>query len=385
MSNKASESIGGYVAMPAVVTGFGALSSMKTYKGVKNAFKAQNHQGFRAIKDALDADTFTASRKLAFAYEQYKPLAKTQAKLAKKTAKIAKTGKLPLKDRFFNLFKSQDKKTTIESVQDAFETANKNLKNADDAINAVKNAKNTKEALSHVDDVLQTSTKLADVAKTSTKAVKVGLKAQAIGFKNCVVKNFKNEFKLKNGAWLNYLFTAIEFVPRIFKKVIPTFKNEGFGAGMKSLGKTIIQAGTDLVGYAAGGALGRAIGSAIGTLICPGVGSAVGGTIGDMLLTTIIGSKAVKTVDNLLGENKENQEQENNTQINQTQPQQQIKQARHIQQINQTQPQQAQKQRFAIDEQEQALVLNKDYYNNQTIPNPRLVQNKSSQLRNYYA
>ena len=105
--------------------------------------------------------------------------------------------------------------------------------------------------------------------------------------------------------------TALQFVPNVINDVIPTFKEKGFKEGMKSVGKTLVKAGTDLVSYAAGGALGRAIGAAIGTVICPGAGSAVGATVGDMIGSMIVGGTATAKMEKALdGDKKEEATQE---------------------------------------------------------------------------
>ena len=111
--------------------------------------------------------------------------------------------------------------------------------------------------------------------------------------------------------------TAAQFLPNISKDIIPAFKEKGFAAGMKEIGKTGIQAVTDLVGYAAGGAVGRAIGSAIGTIIRPGAGSKIGGAIGDCIGSLFVGGNLTSFVDKLLGKDKQ-QEVANMPEMNQT-------------------------------------------------------------------
>ena len=163
-----------------------------------------------------------------------------------------------------------------------------------------KTAKALEESLnlSKIDTGLISNAAKKAVAEGAEATAKSGLK----GFKNYVGKNFRNELGFKNGKF-NYFMTAIQFVPKIFQEVIPTFKEKGVGEGFKELGKTLAQAGADLVGYATGGALGRAIGAAIGVIVCPakGVGAKVGAVVGDMIGSMIVGTVTCKTVDKMIG------------------------------------------------------------------------------------
>ena len=129
--------------------------------------------------------------------------------------------------------------------------------------------------------------------------------------------NFKKELSFKTGKF-NYIMTAVSFIPNIINKVIPEFKNNGFKAGVSALGKTFVQAGTDLVSYAAGGAIGRALGTAIGTIICPGAGSAIGGQVGDMIGSMVVGSKATEVVSSALKMNEDSQSSATKAQTNTT-------------------------------------------------------------------
>ena len=90
--------------------------------------------------------------------------------------------------------------------------------------------------------------------------------------------------------------TALQFIPNVIQKVTPAFKNNGFKAGMTELGQTILQAGADLFGYAAGGAVGRTIGSAIGSFVGP-MGTFIGGLVGDMVGSMFVGSKVCGAVE----------------------------------------------------------------------------------------
>ena len=303
--------VAGYAAFPAFSTACIATSALKHGKSIKGAVKNMNIDGYKAINESLKnsgVDVFTRSEALALGHETYKGFVKNDAKLAKKLAKLDKRG-LPLKEKFFNLFR-KNKKTVADletKYLNAYKDAPENLANAKKAIKEAGENFSEKTA-KNLDDVLKVDgKKFGKIAQeTAESATKTGVK----GFGKYVKNNFKRELSWKHGKF-NIIMTALQFIPNVINDVIPTFKEKGFKEGMKSVGKTLVKAGTDLVSYAAGGALGRAIGAAIGTVICPGAGSAVGATVGDMIGSMIVGGTATAKMEKALdGDKKEKVTQE---------------------------------------------------------------------------
>ena len=249
------------LAFPTAITGFGALSSIKRNKGIKNAIQATRSAEFRTFNTALKKggiDIFTRGAICVEKYEKYKELAKKASK-----------GKLTLGQKFLNLFKKEGNKLTEEAVKSSADAA-KNSANG--FIGG-----------------------LANEAKTITET------AAKSGFKSNVKNLFKKEAKSK----MTWVFTAIEAIPEIKDKIIPAFKNEGFGAGMKQVGKSTLKLGSSFLSFTLGGSLGRVIGSAIGTAICPGVGSTIGAAIGSMFGMGVTGKVADKAVQKITGEKEE--------------------------------------------------------------------------------
>lgn len=335
--NNNSSSLGSYLLFPTVTTAGSALSAVKTHRGVQNALKAQNHEAFKNISTTMKnngADVFTRSSALATGYDSYKSVAKSKAKTAKKMAKLEKKGDLSLAKKFTNKIKDLFNKETTDfntlktQTGERLATDTQKLNKMNSALNKASSNFDAK-ALDEALDVCEKEV-VKQGEKTVTKNV-VGkgafqnaqeitknlaqegsstfLKATAKNTKGLMVSagnNFKKELSFKTGKF-NYIMTAVSFVPNIINKVIPEFKNNGFKAGVSALGKTFVQAGTDLVSYAAGGAVGRALGTAIGTIICPGAGSAIGGQVGDMIGSMVVGSKATEVVSNTLKMNEDSQ------------------------------------------------------------------------------
>lgn len=309
--NSFGSTVAGYTVFPAVTTGASALLALKAHG--KDVIKAQNNPAFAKLNSAIDTDVFTRSEILAKSYDSYKDIAKASAKARKKYLKLSKRKHIPLIESFKNLFRKEGDKVTLEKMRKvALETS----KNNDAILSKVKKLLNeagenfnpkTAKALEESLNLAKIDTGLISNAakKVATEGAEAVSKSGFKGFKNYVGKNFKNELGLKNGKF-NYFMTAIQFVPKIFEEVIPTFKNEGVGAGFKKLGKTFAQAGADLVGYATGGALGRALGTVVGAIICPakGVGAKVGAAVGDMIGSMIVGTTTCKAVDKIIGEDK---------------------------------------------------------------------------------
>lgn len=270
--------IAAYAMMPAMTLTLSAGHGIKGARGIKNAVKLQNNKGFKNFYNSLEGDVFTKSLKVAQEYDKHKELVKNYNKWNNKLNHITKTnGKLGLKDRFFNLFKSKETKLTTDVIKNEQKAA--------------------KTALSQADEVLDSAQALAKGAK-GAKITKEGLEG-----------SFKTLFKKEITSKFNIALTALTFIPNIKDRVIPAFKEQGFKAGMKETGKVLIQAGTDLISYGIGGAIGRVIGCAIGT-VCPalGVGVSVLAGVGDMIGSMVIGGKVTKTVDKLIGADEETEE-----------------------------------------------------------------------------
>ncbi|MBQ4646459.1 MAG: hypothetical protein IJB79_03840 [Candidatus Gastranaerophilales bacterium] len=328
----------GCMAFPAITTTGSAAAAIKTHGGVSKAIKAQKHADFKNLNTAMKnagADVFTRSQTIARAYDDgYKEIAKTASKTSKKLSKLNKKQDISLFDKFKNLFKKEGNKITFESkhkaAQEAFDSASSRLKTANEALEGaakkfdskaldeafglcektrVKQGEEIVEQIVEGKGIFQNADNFAkkatqELVEAGTKA---GAKTAAKGFGNAVKQNFVRELGWKNGK-LNYFMTALQFFPNLINEVIPTFKEEGFAAGMKATGKTAIRMAADLVGYSAGGAVGRVIGAVIGGIICPGVGNKVGAAIGDAVCTMVVGGAVTKGVDKALGVEQESKE-----------------------------------------------------------------------------
>ncbi len=351
MSNEVSQqkssfgsTVAGYAAFPAVMLTAQGASAVKNF-GVKGLKYSQNHKGFNDLSKVLgnQTDVFSRSQALAEGYESYKNLSKSAAKLNKKIAKIKK--RLPLKEKFLNLFRKEKITADIliekKGLNTAAIEAYTKLGNANSAIGNITNNgfdKTTAEALENALELgnVKTSITLKDrflnlfrkegdkitqagastMARRQAKAqsekiftriaqetTESGAKSSLKGFGKYFKKNLKEEFGFNGNGILNYAMTAIQFIPNITQKVIPAFKEQGFKAGMKEAGKTLVQAGADLVSYSLGGSIGRTIGAVIGAVISPakGVGAKVGAFIGDIIGSMIVGTTTCKAVDKALG------------------------------------------------------------------------------------
>jgi len=244
-------------AFPVGMSAAGGVKNVIRYKGVKNAISALNKDGFKALKGSLGGDCFSRGLTLASNYDEYNKLAKEAAKLAKRVDK----GKIPLFDRFKNIFRRN--KVTLDTIKERSSLATENLNKAKTAL------KNGEQ-----------------IAAATGEAVKTGF-GKNVG--SLIKKGFKDKM-----VWV---FTAIEAIPEITGKIIPTFKEKGVVEGLKQVGKSAISVGSGMVSYVAGSAFGRVLGTAIGTIFCPGAGSAVGGNIGSMIgisLANILKGKIFK-------------------------------------------------------------------------------------------
>lgn len=319
-----------YAAMPAMTLTLSAGHGIKGARGISKAIKYQNHEGFKNLNALLrneGCDVFTRSAKIADEYEKHKNIIKNFNKWNNKKNAL-KNGKLGKWDSFTNFFRNKDKKLTTETVEAQAKRAGE-LKNAADA--ALNNATTGKEALSAMDDALKSANKAVETVEDGAKAVNgtketvknvekaadaideaaditqtaaKGAKAVENGLKGSVGKLFRTELTSK----FNIAMTALSFIPNVIERVVPAFKEQGFGAGIKETGKVLVQAGTDLVSYAFGGALGRTVGTVIGTVIFPGVGTAIGAMLGDTAGSILIGGKITKAVDKVIGADEETEE-----------------------------------------------------------------------------
>lgn len=296
--------IAGYMAFPAITTTGSTIMSVKAHGGIKKAFNAQNKDSFKAINDKLgkQTDVFTRSQALSETYDKYKSVSRTASRSQRQLDRLNKGKNTTLSQRFLNLFKKSDEKINLANKENAkkileentkkLEKINKQLTNAGIDLSG-KNAKVLDEALSPERLKLEKA-----IEKSATEVIETGAKANLKNFAKTAGDNFKHELGWKSGKF-NYFMTALQFIPNIFQKVVPAFKNNGFKAGMTELTQTVVQAGADLVSYAAGGAVGRTIGTVIGTLICPGAGSAIGGTLGDMVGSMIVGGSVCGAVEKI--------------------------------------------------------------------------------------
>lgn len=256
-----------YLAFPVITTGAGAIASIKRNHGIKNAIASCRVSDFKKLRGNLSGDCFTKGIELAENYDKYKELSKNVSKLTKKVNK----GKLSIFQRFFNLFRSQENKVTFDMLEDKLKKANSSLDSAKAALASGK-------------------TVVEEVAEKGLKA------------------NAKRLFKNEVSNPLVLVMTALQAVPEITEKVIPTFKEKGFWEGLKQTGKSVLKIGSDFLSFAAGSALGRVVGSAIGTVICPGAGSAIGAKIGDMIGGMFIGTNVTKVVSKVIGEDEASQD-----------------------------------------------------------------------------
>ena len=315
-NNNAGSTIAGYAMFPTVTALGSSAIALKAHG--KNVIKSQHNEAFRALDKKLadaGADSFTRSQALANAYDTYKDIAKKNARAQKAFNQAAKKGKISLRQRFMNLFRNEQNKVTVKTLENTANEAKKQLNIANEALANVDIKKGSKtidelENILDLKDGKKFFTNIADIA--GKEAGESALKGAWKYTKN----NFKNELGWKNGKF-NYFMTALQFVPNIFQKVIPAFKNEGAKEGMKEIGKTCAQAGADLVAYSAGGAVGRTIGAFLGRLVTrgSGVGAKVGAQIGDMIGSMVVGSTVCNAVDKVIGANKD-EATTNNQQIN---------------------------------------------------------------------
>ena len=270
----------------AMFPAFGAVSSTIRNRGIGKAISALEIEKFKKLNFKLkscNADIFTRGVKVAESYDIYSDAAKTASKLSKKAAKAAKKGDITLIQKFKNLFTGE--KVTLESLQNAADAAQENLKKAGDFIDEGKLlTKNTK----------------GEIASVVLK------EAGDISAKDTVKSLFKAEMKNKIVLGI----TILGAIPRIKDEVLPTFKEKGFIAGIKATGKVIARTGVDFVSNAGFSAVGRAIGTTLGSIV-PGAGNVVGGMLGDAVGSCISMRLTNKIFDNNKNEAPQEQTAEN--------------------------------------------------------------------------
>ena len=232
--------------------GMAALNGVKSVirnKGIANAVSSTYMDGFKTLDSNLrnlNVDCFSRGLTLSKQYDEYSRLAKTATNLANRVNK----GTISFKDKIFNIFRKN--KVTIDTIKQQSAEAESALSSA-------------KEKL--------TSKELAEQLSATAKN---GF-GQNVG--SLIKKGFKDPF-----VWA---FTALETIPDIVGKIIPTFKEKGFKAGMKETGKTALKTGVNVATFVTSSAIGRAIGTAVGAFLFKGVGASACGNIGSMVAVSL--------------------------------------------------------------------------------------------------
>ncbi|MBQ7286419.1 MAG: hypothetical protein IJW73_01505 [Candidatus Gastranaerophilales bacterium] len=337
-ANTSKASMGSYALMPSIYVGVNMINNTRHFKNPFNPLKGVDVSKFKEVVKGADFDTF---QKAQFSSESFEAIrsanisaqkaTKKLSKLQAKQAKIAQSGKIGIKDTIFNIFRKQENKITkanidtlVNNAKTASDTASGNITKINDALKTG-NAKQLQSTLEGLNEGYANSMNFIKGIKSGQGAVK--------SFGSQVFSNFKKEFSFKKGnrfnAGFNIAMTALQFIPNLFQKVAPAFKNNGFKAGMTELGQTIVQAGADLVGYAAGGAVGRTLGSAVGTIFGP-MGTFIGGLVGDMVGSMFVGSKVCGVVEKVT--NKDDFKNTGNIELASQEEQAQIMAAQNMQQ-----------------------------------------------------
>lgn len=305
-ANSSNTSLASYALMPSVYVGTNAINNYRHFKSPFRPYAGDiNVKKFGELTKNSGLDVFQRAQFASESAEAVRSASMSLSKASKKLQKLEnyQKGAIPFKEKIFNILRKKENKITkdnlaalIENAKKTKKEAGKNVSDIAAAINS-KNAQNLKTTLEGIDEGYKNSMKFIEGIKSGQSALK--------SFGSQVTSNFKKEFSLAKGnrfnAGFNYVMTAIQFIPNIFSKVVPAFKNNGFKAGMTELGQTLLQAGTDLVAYAAGGAVGRTIGAAIGALVVPlnPIGAFIGGLVGDMLGSMFVGGKACGVVEKI--------------------------------------------------------------------------------------
>lgn len=266
---------GSSMGVSAVMTGgFGSLSAVKRYKGVKNAIaktKLSNDVINEFLKNSnSNADSFTKAYAAAKNYETYNSAIKASQKAAKALNKV-KNGKVSILQRIMNIGKSPEE--IIAKIEEKSKKANK-----------------------VVDEF---TTKL----KSGEEIAGNKVLSQSLG------KNVKGIFKEELLNPINLLYAGVSTFSRIKEEAIPVFKEKGFVEGIKQTGITIAKSAADIFSNAGFSAVFRTIGSRVGIIAGP-VGAAVGGLVGDIFGTFL----SNKFITKIFGENKPKEENNEETQ-----------------------------------------------------------------------
>ncbi|MBR3605674.1 MAG: hypothetical protein IKL52_06565 [Candidatus Gastranaerophilales bacterium] len=298
-SNTTNSSMGSYLLMPSVYVGTNVVNNVRRFKRI-NPLEKDIAKKFGELTKNSGFDTFQRAQFSAESFDAVRNLNITALKAQKKLSKLETMQKngIPFLEHVRNIFRRKENRinssnltTLLENAKKANNTAQGNLAAINGAINA-KDAKKLQETLEGVHEGYKNSMNFIRNIKSGQGSLK--------SFGSQVASNFKKEFSFKKGngfnAGFNIAMTALQFIPNVIQKVTPAFKNNGFKAGMTELGQTILQAGADLFGYAAGGAVGRTIGSAIGSFVGP-MGAFLGGLVGDMVGSMFVGSKVCGAVE----------------------------------------------------------------------------------------
>ena len=221
-TNTSKASIGNYALMPSVYVGVNMINNARYFKNPFNPLKDINVEKFKELTKGADFDTFQRAQ---FSSESFDTIRRANID-AKKVAKL-EAGKLPLKERFLNLFRKN--KITGQDIinKKGLGKAKDNLKNINDAIE-LGDAKKLQSTLEGIDEGYANAMNFIKNIKSGQGAAK--------SFGSQVFSNFKKEFSFVKGnrlnAGLNFAMTALQFIPNIVQKVVPAFKNNGFKAGM---------------------------------------------------------------------------------------------------------------------------------------------------------
>jgi len=303
MSNETSNtgsSIASYALMPSIYVGTNMVNNARYFKNpIKPLGDATKK--FGELTQKANLDTFQRAQFTSESFEAFRSASISARKAEKKLKKLQAikngTKKVSIKDHILNIFRGKKNKINADNIASLTQEAQKAHQAAASNVAKIQGAKNAdelREVLCGIDEGYKNSMRFIRGTKAGESALK--------SFGLQTFDNFKKEFSFKKGnrfnAGLNVAMTAVQFIPNITEKVIPAFKNNGFKAGITELGQTIVQAGADLVSYAAGGAVGRTIGAAVGAIAGP-MGAFFGGLVGDMVGSMFVGSKVCGVVEKI--------------------------------------------------------------------------------------
>ncbi|MBR5304710.1 MAG: hypothetical protein IKU37_07790 [Candidatus Gastranaerophilales bacterium] len=237
--------IGASLTLSAAMTGgFGSISSIKRngFKGAIDAAKKNNDAVRAVFKDGANAaDVFTRGIATAQNYEQISDARKAFEKLKK--------------------FENGDKITCWQKIKKIF--TQKDYEKINQTMFNEAKEKLTNAAGNGVEDLLKKGTDVSGVV--------------AKGFKGNMTSLLKNEASQKS----NFVFAGLEIISRFTSEALPTFKNEGFMAGMKATGKAVLAGVASWAGDVGLSLVFRTVGATIGSFFGP-LGAKIGDTIGTL-------------------------------------------------------------------------------------------------------